>query len=301
MLINLFRLTASSCDFSFRSLSLMNRCGLVPSLLHLLLIASLLVTQATAFSCPLSESFAATVNCNDDSYENQCNVGGGSDYTSCECALNPGYYYVCTSNCNDYNFRKDGICVQCFAGSYFTFDWGIQCGTSGQPNCCGLCPTGTFSTQGQSACTNCPTGTYSQGGQANQCISCPVGQYQSQTKASSCVNCSPGSFQGSQGQSSCTSCPSGYYSDSFGAVSCNPCPAGTYTDETNTDYRCKPTPPGSYASTTGLSQVYPCPYGSYSPTQNSTACISCPVGMSTYSIGSALESDCMACEYGVNP
>jgi hypothetical protein len=121
--------------------------------------ASLLATQVTAFSCPLSESFAATVNCNDDSYENQCNVGGGSDYTSCECALNPGYYHVCTSNCNDYNFRKDGICVQCFAGSYFTFDWGIQCGTSGQPNCCGLCPTGTFSTQGQSACTNCPTGT----------------------------------------------------------------------------------------------------------------------------------------------
>jgi Tyrosine-protein kinase ephrin type A/B receptor-like len=303
MLINLFAPTASSSDTASRSLSLRNRCGIVPSLLlQLLFIAPLLVTQATAFSCPLSESFAATQGCTADSYENQCPVGGGSDYTSCQCALNPGYYFVCTSNCNDYNFRKDGICVQCFAGSYFNLAGvDIQCGTKGQPNCCVTCPSGTFSKQGAASCTACPAGTFSGGGQPNSCNACPVGTYTSQAGASVCVACIAGSFQGTTGQTSCTSCPLGYYSDSLGMVSCRPCPAGTYTDESNTNYMCKPTPPGSYVSATGSPQVYPCPYGSYSPTQNSTACLSCEIGMSTYSIGSASASDCVACEYGVDP
>lgn len=286
--------------------------GLPTLLLRLFLAIGFTVAHVSAYSCdPVIDRYPYTKGCKWNSYKDQCpDVDCFADQgrRSCECKEDPGYFFVCSNDCDKYNFRKDGFCAQCSAGQYFDVSW-LQAYNSCKP-----CPSGTFSVRGASnmykrdphknflKCEECPLGHYAgEEGQANQCNACPAGQYQDQTGQTSCLVCAAGTHRSEMAGSKCDACPPGSYTELPGMSSCSPCPSGTWTNTANTDYDCNPTPPGFYASGIGSAQDYPYPHGSYSISVNSTSCTSCEIGKSTLQVGSTSASDCVECRYGVDP
>lgn len=69
------------------------------------------------------------------------------------------------------------------------------------------CPTGTFSSSGQSACTLCGVGTYAAESGSVTCSPCPRGTFSVVPAAVMCVQCSVGQFADSEGSTGCKTCP----------------------------------------------------------------------------------------------
>lgn len=189
---------------------------LLPALLSL--AKPLLIDAKT--KCPQNsvggETFVDVTQCDSNNYKNACKISDQNTHTSCVCDGTSNFYYICLGDCNDYPFRTDGECVQCYAGSFFgeVYFKGASCSTDSSSYCTKCIETKTgwyyfeyvcnhnaaydakprnlvsFYPDG-SKCQQCPAGTYSiQGLQV--CAVCPQGQYSSNAGSSSCQTCSPG-------------------------------------------------------------------------------------------------------------
>lgn len=236
-----------------------------------------------------------------------------------------GHYFPSTSSCyqacSGPNPLNLSLCV-CTITTYsqqnvqakfqFDFTCSHDANSGSSPNTggytytvCNECPAGTYSNQGDMVCTACPVGTYANtAGTPKSCNQCPVGTYTDKTGTTECTPCPAGKYQGSQGQTGCKTCEPGYYSSSSGSSTCTHCGAGEYSETTGAT-ECSIAELGYFVGATNQFQPhtaqYPCPVGSYTDTPGQYHCVSCPDGYSTTGIASTKSSDCIMCEYGVDP
>eukprot|EP00116_Pleurobrachia_bachei_P000447 sb/3460709/ len=132
----------------------------------------------------------------------------------------------------------------------------------------------------QQKAQKCPSGRYSSTGET-PCNPCPVGQYQPET-----------------GKTACTKCPNGQTTDTTGATSqtqCHdqpdPCAVGTFS--LSGQQPCQPCGAGRYQDGTGQKQCKICKANTYQNGAGSTACIACPQGQDTGGkTGSVSKDDC---------
>ena len=137
------------------------------------------------------------------------------------------------------------------------------------------CPRGTYgSTPPTGACSKCPSGFYSSGGNT-ECQACKSGMYQNVAAQDKCENCPTGQYQPERNQTKCTMTIPGTYSDKQGAKKPVKCPEGQYQEEKGQD-SCIDCPSGW--STTEYDQ---CGHEKKETRKYLTSCIQCELGQST--------------------
>lgn len=91
----------------------------------------------------------------------------------------------------------------------------------GIPNKCEICPSGTYSSKGNSAsCELCPPGTVAAGG-SFECTACPAGTYSMSWGGSICKHCIEGTFSNASSSTSCMLCPDSETTKGDGQSSCS--------------------------------------------------------------------------------
>ncbi len=128
------------------------------------------------------------------------------------------------------------------------------------------------------------------------CQACPKGRYSSVPGSSSCLPCNVGTFADTAGAATCTACAAGRFSNSVGSFnssSCLLCPAGTFgLNEGQSLSGCTGCSRGSYGVKPGM-------------TDESTACRSCPEGLTTATQGANSVVLCqrlpVTCPSGMEP
>ena len=155
-------------------------------------------------------------------------------------------------------------CVSCSAGK------SVDEGIGGSQGDCDICSAGKY-TNGIdiTICSDCGGGTYSSNDRS-QCLDCPAGKFVAAAaglSVANCQNCAAGTFS-VQGSGTCTACPPGTFSNAAAANTCTDCPLGTFAADQGTPTECSL-----------------CDFSFYQDQLGQDACIVCPAGRITPTIG----------------
>lgn len=152
--------------------------------------------------------------------------------------------------------------------------------------------------------SGCSTGVYDAPTRTNLSVAvpCPPGSFNPNVGGNSslsCLQCPGGYFGSKDGASTCNACGAGYFSKA-GALTCSQCPAGTFAFQNVTADACILCPGGTYSGSIGA--VSPgtcafCPAGTSSAPGggNFFACVPCGLGTFSSGIGN---SECSSCPPG---
>eukprot|EP00039_Didymoeca_costata_P022167 m.346241 g.346241 ORF g.346241 m.346241 type:complete len:391 (+) comp28502_c0_seq1:119-1291(+) len=156
-------------------------------------------------------------------------------------------------------------------------------------------------------CVSCEAGKYTTTG-SDVCETCPNGQYSNRKVGFACSECQPGTYSG-KGEGSCKSCPAGQYADNKMATSCKPCSTGWYStgnasickicpsghrsEKFSNSEKCEACLPGQYQDSASHTCKL-CERGKYQQNGGQSSCTSCAATETTYSLGKASQSDCIA-------
>jgi hypothetical protein len=172
------------------------------------------------------------------------------------------------------------FCTECTAGNFLSLSSQVGGGAKEE---CSPCPTGTHSTNADSAdCTACPRGKYADTAGMSECEECAAGKAspnQQVTSSSGCTACPAGTFS-SSGAHQCTTCGDNLYSPSSGSSTCMQCPTGKFLSSAD---------PALHKSE---SDCTPCAAGkSFNPATSS--CVGCVAGKY-----GTVSQNCEYCESG---
>ena len=210
---------------------------------------------------------------------------GSLTLADCECQV--GY------------FRSDLAnplsCAPCQPGSY---------SDSLGPYPCDPCMISTYADNvGASTCSQCSPGlvTLDQGSDSLSDCQCDKGF---EMIAGQCKPCALGKFKPLPGSSDmCAECPLNSYAQQQGSITCSSCAlfASTPSTASSSSSQCGCIP-GYYgsASVAGnpVAACLPCPVGSYKESRGSSACIVCPLNLTTAAAASISSLSCKPCNRG---
>ncbi len=211
-----------------------------------------------------------------------------------ECIDQSVIYCRKTCNCPPGQYRQDGDCVNCFAGTY------SLAGAVDYRGCI-YCSAGSYSSfQGATTCQTCSPGSYNKNVAYFECQVCSSGSYAATSGASTCQICEPGSYSAALGATACQICPLGLYSATQGSSSCTLCAQGTFSSALGASTGCLQCVVGSYSTGAGGYACISCPGGTYSTNILSSSCSACIPG-NYAGVGSSTCTSCSAGRYSTVP
>jgi hypothetical protein len=218
-----------------------------------------------------------------------CSPGQFSGSNATYCPQCPDGYVTPTGGssactpCSPGQFSPDNInCNSCSAGSY----------SNVSTSTCSECTPGTYAAGGATSCINCSPGEIAAGFDAGACSPCTNGEIA--VNGISCQPCLAGTY--TNDNINCPACPAGNYSSSQGATSCGSCstdfPGSVSVSGSTTCNNC-----GANEITNDGINCFICSSGTY-PDINQDACMACPCGTYTGSVGVSDVSGCTPCSVG---
>merc|ERR1711871_1248288 len=189
---------------------------------------------------------------------------------------------------------------------------------------CSMCAKGKFNalmaSDSADACMNCDLGQFAAAEGSHKCELCPIGQYNDVDKFSpsaTCKECPAGHFTPNTGRKSeldCQHCTCGMWSQK-GSNVCATCPAGRYRtcpagspDNLFADGKpecaggvsamaCAIAQPG-YMAPEGSCAPTQCGVGEYQDQPGKSACLKCPAGTASDTLGATTIEVCRSCGKG---
>ena len=205
---------------------------------------------------------------------------------------------VTASACTDSQYRKNGGCETCEAGSFTS-----GAGANTPHTACDSCPAGSFC-DGTSVQTPCSMDSHFSAASAASCKTCAVGSFTSggdQTSRTACDICPAGHSCDGGSVKTLTSCGSDeqyMHTSNRGVVSCKTCTTGSFTSggDQTTRTACNICPAGNMCH--GGSAVTPCGTDSKFSAAGAASCTVCDPGSFTEGGDPTTRTACTICTAG---